>query len=56
MNQHSSTKATLRETLRSVRDMLANGDITEARETLDWFWRLWATAPASTRRRWKCGR
>ena len=55
-NQHRSRRGDLIGMLDTVRDLLRDGYITAAQEILDFFWLQHAKAPASTRRRWKCGR
>jgi hypothetical protein len=55
-NQHYSRKVDLMDTLGRVRDCLRWHQIHNARFYLAKFWSDHAQAPASTRRRWKCGR
>jgi len=55
-NQYASRRRELMSLLRLVRDVLSDGYAATARELLDIFWRQHAQAPASTRRRWRCGR
>ena len=55
-NQHKSPKRSLVLILDAARRYLAAGDLLRARHRLSKFWRLRELVPASTRRRWKCGR
>ena len=55
-NQHRSRRGELVALLYLARDLLHDGYTRAARNILDLFWQLHAKAPASTRRRWKCGR
>ena len=55
-NQYSSPKAALMADLAAARQELRNGHVEDARQWLNW-WRVgYMNTPASTRRRWKCGR
>jgi hypothetical protein len=42
--------------LRLARTLLDHGDVEAARNRLNYWECLMSTIPASTRRRWKCGR
>ena len=55
-NQHKSLRGDLLVILHTARGALKDGQFRLARAALDYFRRLHAQAPASTRRRWKCGR
>ena len=55
-NQYRSRKAELLLDLRIVRNCLNEGLPVLARLYLTWWRRQYALVPASTRRRWKCGR
>jgi len=55
-NQHASRYGLLMETLHQARAHLRQGRAGMAEWRLHWFWTMHAQAPASTRRRWKCGR
>lgn len=55
-NQHFSRKSKLLYSLNRARDLLRDGDLASAQDYLS-AWRMqYALAPASSRRRWKCGR
>lgn len=54
-NQHVSRKTRLLSLLRAARVYLWAGEVADARALLATFWRRHAKAPASTRRRWRCG-
>ena len=55
-NQHNSRKMDLLSYLDIARDYLKEGDIDMARGWLRCFYLGYTKAPASTRRRWRCGR
>ena len=55
-NQHKSLRGDLFTILHTAREAIKDGQFRLARALVDYFWRLHAKAPASTRRRWKCGR
>jgi hypothetical protein len=55
-NQHSSRRGDLLFALRLARVALKHGQLLAARAFLQVYRCKYATAPASTRRRWKCGR
>jgi len=55
-NQHDSLKTDLLNMLYAAEVYLRNGLVSEARVVLGWYRRDYLLAPASTRRRWKCGR
>jgi hypothetical protein len=55
-NQYGSRKADLLVRLELARLELRTGRIAAARWSLRQFWAEWAAAPASSRRRWRCGR
>ena len=55
-NQHRSTRASLLGLLRLARAALRVGVVDTARECLAAYHCGHDQAPASTRRRWKCGR
>jgi hypothetical protein len=55
-NQHSSRRVTLMNHLRHARVYLARGLVEAAHWHLDVFWKMHAQAPASTQRRWRCGK
>jgi hypothetical protein len=55
MNQHYSRKVDLMDTLKRVRMYLRWHMLADARFQLAKFWREHSKAPASTRRRWRCG-
>jgi len=56
MNQYNSRKTMLLGILATAHDWLTLGNLKEARHWLD-EWRLhYEEVPASTKRRWKCGR
>jgi hypothetical protein len=55
-NQHYSRKVDLMDTLGRARRALGWHMLEAARRDLAMFWREHAKAPASTRRRWRCGR
>ena len=54
-NQYRSRKGALLDTLACARLNLAAGVVGAARAGLRLFWKQHGRAPASTRRRWKCG-
>jgi hypothetical protein len=54
-NQHSSLRGDLILCLALARMALARGDVPEARRRIDFFWQIHKSAPAGTRRRWRCG-
>jgi len=55
-NQHASRYGDLMRLLGMARDDLRLGLVGLASLRLRLFWHVYAQAPASTRRRWKCGR
>ncbi len=55
-NQYESRRADLMDMLRTARELLRCGDWLRARYYLSLYRTAYALAPASTRRRWKCGR
>ena len=55
-NQHVSRKRELMRMLYNARSYLDCGDIHIARRFLDAWRTAYALVPASTKRRWKCGR
>jgi hypothetical protein len=55
-NQHASPKAELMERLLIARRALRYGFLGLARQQLIWWREGYMAAPASTRRRWKCGK
>ena len=55
-NQYVSKKLDLLGLLHSAKYFVRHGDAQHARWYLSLFNRVYATVPASTRRRWKCGR
>ena len=55
-NQHFSRKADLMEYLHSARRHVGFGNIHIARSLLAQWRKQYALVPASTKRRWKCGR
>lgn len=55
-NQHYSRKVDLMDMLRRARDALRWHQLENARFYLSLFRTAHALAPASTRRRWRCGR
>jgi len=55
-NQHASRYGDLMRMLHMARGDLRLGLVDVAHMRLCSFWRLHAQAPASTRRRWRCGR
>lgn len=55
-NQYESRRADLMDMLRTARGFLRAGCIANARHYLSLYRTAYALAPASTRRRWKCGR
>ena len=55
-NQHWSRKLRLLEFLQASRAALRRGEVVWARYMLETYRYNYAKAPASTRRRWKCGR
>jgi len=55
-NQHSSLKQRLLFMLGVARLCLSAGEVEGARGALARYREVYAAAPASTRRRWKCGR
>lgn len=55
-NQHSSRRGDLMAILHLARNVLKERRVRAAQMLLDYFWHLYARTPASTRRRWKCGR
>ena len=54
-NQYGSRKATLIQRLHNARVLLKAGIFSQARIFLEWYREDYAKAPASTRRRWRCG-
>lgn len=56
MNQYSSRKRDLWNLIHWAHDHLIDGNVLAARGILDAYRRAYAQVPASTRRRWKCGR
>ena len=55
-NQHASRKARLLGALDWASHLISIGDVEDAREVIA-AWRVaYALVPASTRRRWRCGR
>ena len=56
MNQYVSRKRDLMLLVYWAHDHLIDGRIDAARGILDAYRRAYALVPASTRRRWKCGR
>lgn len=56
MNQHNSRRRALLWCLNTARALLSAGNLYDARCTLAYFRREFARVPASTRRRWRCGR
>ena len=56
MNQHSSNKRQFQERLRYARELLRAGYVSAAQDCLRNFWKALRRVPASTRRRWRCGR
>lgn len=55
-NQHNSLRRFLLDRLAVARSALVWGDVFYAQLALAAYRAHYATAPASTRRRWKCGR
>ena len=55
-NQHRSPRKEMMAMLHLARDVLKDGNTWAAQEVLAYFWQLYSLTPASTRRRWKCGR
>ena len=55
-NQHRCRRVDLLFLLQMARSDLCILGVDSARARLRQFWRLYGQAPASTRRRWKCGR
>ena len=55
-NQHESRKAEMLGILRNARNYLDHGMFMTARMCLDYWRELMQEVPASTRRRWRCGR
>jgi hypothetical protein len=55
-NQHQSQRGELMAMLHLTRDLISDGRIRSAQMMLELFWQQHSQAPASTRRRWKCGR
>ena len=55
-NQHRSEKKRLTDYLCLARELLHWGQVRLARGVLTRYRNAYALAPASTRRRWKCGR
>jgi hypothetical protein len=55
-NQYASRKRRLLTTLRAARSALASHRVDTAQWFLSIYHAAYAVAPASTRRRWKCGR
>lgn len=55
-NQHTGRRAGLLALLGVARAALADGEVEAARSCLLFYRMGHAQAPASTRRRWKCGR
>jgi hypothetical protein len=55
-NQHKSRKGDLMAALRGARYWLAHGYGSGARQALREYRKEYALVPASTKRRWKCGR
>lgn len=56
MNQHSSRKTELLALLHAAHDWLIQGEVEAAQAFLGLYRDAYAQVPASTRRRWKCGR
>lgn len=56
MNQYASRKSEMREMLDDIREWLRVGEVKHARFLLAVFRLRMEEVPASTRRRWKCGR
>lgn len=54
-NQHNSRRSTLLALLATARDYLDLHNVKAAQGWLNLYRQCYATAPASTRRRWKCG-
>ena len=55
-NQHASRKVRLRRLLYAAYSLMTSGNTEDARKYMGIYRRLYAEAPASTRRRCKCGR
>ena len=55
-NQHNSRKVDLLAFLATACDCLAAHDLAGAREWMGLYRYHYSQAPASTRRRWRCGR
>ena len=55
-NQYNSRNSYLWALIYTARDYLELGDVEQAQEWLALYRKLYAQVPASTRRRWKCGR
>ena len=55
-NQHVSRKRDLCKLIHWAHDHLIDGHVDAAQGILDAYRRAYAAVPASTRRRWKCGR
>lgn len=56
MNQYNSRKADLLAMLHTARDHLNAGNVKKARHYLSLYRTAYSLVPASTKRRWKCGR
>lgn len=54
-NQYASRKTDLMARLAHARGWLSVGAVLLAQDHLAAFWTQYAKAPASTRRRWRCG-
>ena len=55
-NQHAGRRADLIRLLNRARSVLMDGRVSAAHWWITQWRTLYAMAPASTRRRWKCGR
>jgi len=55
-NQHASRKRDLWRLIHIAHDYLIQGNVRAACGVLDAYRRAYVRAPASTRRRWKCGK
>lgn len=56
MNQYNSRKSDLLDMLHTARDYLESGLIENARFYLRLYRTAYSLVPASTKRRWRCGR
>lgn len=54
-NQYASRKRDLLRLIHAARELLREGSPTGARICMDEYRRRYSRAPASTRRRWRCG-